>query len=137
MSDQEQVLEANRLFYRAFESLEIEKMEQVWLQVPHIVCVHPGWRRLSGWGPVMESWERIFQSTFEMKFDLTDVDVMIRGDVAVVVVQENLTQRGYDGSSRSVVQATNVFERAGNRWYLVLHHGSPVAAPSEHEPPMQ
>jgi len=137
MSDQEQVLEANRLFYRAFESLEIEKMEQVWLQAPHIVCVHPGWRRLSGWGPVMESWERIFQSTFEMKFDLTDVDVMIRGDVAVVVVQENLTQRGYDGSSRSVVQATNVFERAGNRWYLVLHHGSPVAAPSEHEPPMQ
>ena len=137
MSDQEQVLEANRLFYRAFESLEIEKMEQVWLQAPHIVCVHPGWRRLSGWGPIMESWERIFQSTFEMKFDLTEVDVMLRGDLAVVVAQENLTQRGYDGSSRSVVQATNVFERSGNRWYLVLHHGSPVAAPSEHDPPIQ
>jgi ketosteroid isomerase-like protein len=137
MSDQEQVLEANRLFYSAFESLEIEKMEQVWLQAPHIVCVHPGWRRLSGWGPIMESWERIFQSTFEMKFDLTDADVMVRDNLAVVVVQENLTQRGYDGSSRSVVQATNVFERAGNRWYLVLHHGSPVAAPADHEPPIQ
>lgn len=137
MSDQEQVLEANRRFYQAFESLEIEKMEQIWLQAPHIVCIHPGWRRLSGWGPIMESWERIFQSTFEMKFDLTDAEVTLRGDIAIVVVQENLTQRGYDGGTRSVVQATNVFERTGNRWYLVLHHGSPVAAPSEHDPPIQ
>lgn len=137
MSDQEQVLEANRAFYQAFESLEIEKMEQVWLQAPHIVCIHPGWRRLSGWGPIMETWERIFESTFEMKFDLTDVEVTLRGDLAIVVVQENLTQRGYDGTTRSVVQATNVFERTGNRWYMVLHHGSPVAAPSEHEPPIQ
>jgi ketosteroid isomerase-like protein len=85
----------------------------------------------------MDSWERIFESTFEMKFDLADVDVMLRGDLAIVVVQENLTQRGYDGTTRSVVLATNVFERAGNRWYLVLHHGSPVAAPAEHEPPIQ
>ncbi len=137
MSDQEQVLEANRAFYQAFESLEIEKMERVWLQAPHIVCIHPGWRRLSGWGPIMETWERIFESTFEMKFDLSDVEVTLRGDLAVVVVQESLTQRGYDGTTRSVVQATNIFERTGNRWYLVLHHGSPVATPSEHDPPIQ
>ena len=137
MSDREQVLEANRAFYQAFESLEIEKMEKMWLQEPHIVCIHPGWRRLSGWGPIMNSWERIFESTFEISFELSDVDVMVRGDVAVVVAQENLTQRGYDGTMRGVVMSTNVFERVGNRWYLVLHHGSPVAAPSEHEPPIQ
>ena len=137
MSDREQVLEANRAFYQAFESLEIEKMEKMWLQEPHIICIHPGWRRLSGWGPIMNSWERIFESTFEISFELSDVDVMVRGDVAVVVAQENLTQRGYDGTMRGVVMSTNVFERVGNRWYLVLHHGSPVAAPSEHEPPIQ
>ncbi len=137
MSDREQVLEANRAFYQAFQSLEIEKMERVWLQEPHIVCIHPGWRRLSGWGPIMHSWERIFESTFEMSFELSDVEVMLRSDLAVVTVQENLTQRDYDGMSRTVVMATNVFERVGSRWYLVLHHGSPVAAPSEHEPPIQ
>ncbi len=137
MSDREQVLEANRAFYAAFQSLQIERMESVWLREPHIVCIHPGWRRLSGWGPIMDSWERIFQSTFEIKFELSEVDVTIRGDLAVVTVQENLTQRDYDGMARAAVMATNVFERVGNRWYLVLHHGSPVAAPSEHEPPMQ
>ncbi len=138
MSDQEQVLEANRAFYRAFESLEVEKMQEVWLQAPHIICVHPGWRRLSGWGPVMNSWERIFESTFEMSFDLKDIEVILSGDLAVVVVvEEDLTQRGYDGVVRSVVLATNVFERVGTRWFLVLHHGSPVAAPAEEEPPIQ
>ncbi len=137
MSDREQVLEANRAFYQAFQSLEIEKMERVWLQEPHIVCIHPGWRRLSGWGPIMETWERIFESTFEMSFELSDVEVMLSGDLAVVTVQENLTQRDYDGMARTVVMATNVFERVGSRWCLVLHHGSPVAAPSEHEPPIQ
>ena len=137
MSDREQVLEANRGFYQAFESLEIERMESVWLQEPHIVCIHPGWRRLSGWGPIMNSWERIFESTFEIKFELSEVEVMLRSDVAIVVVQENLTQRDYDGMARTLVMSTNVFERVGSRWYLVLHHGSPVAAPSEHEPPIQ
>ena len=40
---------------------------------------------------------------------------MITGDLAVVVVEENLTQRGYDGTQRSQVIATNVFERVGTR----------------------
>jgi ketosteroid isomerase-like protein len=137
MSDQDTVIEANRAFYRAFETLEVENMEEVWLKATHIVCIHPGWRRLEGWGPIMQSWERIFDSTFGMNFELVEVEVIIRGDLAVVVVEENLTQRGYDGIAKSQVMATNVFEKVGQRWYLVLHHGSPVAVPAEEEPPIQ
>jgi len=137
MSDSKAVLEANRAFYRAFESLDIEKMAEVWLKEPHIVCIHPGWPKLSGWGPVMNSWERIFDNTFEMKFELTENEVIISGDLAVVVVQENLSQSNYDGHSRSQALATNVFERSGDKWWLVLHHGSPVIAPHEEEPQLQ
>src|ERR1700752_4391017 len=108
MSDREAVLEANRAFYRAFESLDVAQMERVWLRDQRIVCVHPGWRRLSGWGPIMTSWERIFQSAFEMRFELGDPQVTVSGNLAVVLVEENLTQRGYDGASRSLVLATNV-----------------------------
>ena len=53
MSEHEAVVEANRKFYRAFESLDLENMEKVWLKDRQIVCIHPGWRKLSGWGPVM------------------------------------------------------------------------------------
>jgi ketosteroid isomerase-like protein len=136
MSDQEAVRRANRGFYDAFETLEVEQMERVWLQEPHIVCIHPGWRPLSGWGPVMHSWERIFDSTFEMKFEVSEVQLRINGDLAIIVVQENLTQRGYDGIVKSTVLATNVFERRGGEWKMVLHHGSPVAMPAD-EPPIQ
>jgi len=136
MSDKEAVRSANRAFYDAFETLEVERMERIWLQEPHIVCIHPGWRPLSGWGPIMHSWERIFDSTFEMKFDIAEIQLLLHGDVAIVVVQENLTQRGYDGIARSTVLATNVFERVGQKWMLVMHHGSPVMQPAE-EPPLQ
>ena len=62
---------------------------------------------------------------------------MISGDLAVVVVEEELTQRGYDGVSRAQVLATNVFERVGDKWFMILHHGSPVLAPPSDDPPLQ
>jgi ketosteroid isomerase-like protein len=137
MSDRDAVLKANEGFYEAFQSLDAEKMEKVWARDPSIICIHPGWRKLSGWGPIMSSWERIFENVFEMKFELGDTDVSISGDLAVVVVEENLTQRGYDGISRSQVMATNVYERIGDAWFMVMHHGSPVIAPPDDEPPLQ
>ena len=137
MSDREAVLAANRAFYDAFESLDAEKMETVWLRDPRIICIHPGWRKLSGWGPIMSSWERIFDNTFEMKFELGEMEVMISGDLALVVVEEGLTQRGYEGTQKSQVLATNVFERVCQRWFLVMHHGSPVISPADDEPPLQ
>ena len=100
MSDRESVLAANRAFYDAFESLDAEKMEAVWLKDPRIICIHPGHRKLSGWGPIMASWEGILDNVFEMKFELGEIEVMISGDLAIVVVEENLTQRGYDGTQR-------------------------------------
>ena len=137
MSDRESVLAANRAFYDAFESLDAEKMEAVWLKDPRIICIHPGHRKLSGWGPIMASWEAILDNVFEMKFELGEIEVMISGDLAIVVVEENLTQRGYDGTQRVNVLATNVFERVGNAWFMVMHHGSPVVATPDDEPPLQ
>jgi len=137
MSDREAVIQANRNFYRAFESLDIENMEKVWLKDRQIVCIHPGWRKLAGWGPVMESWERIFEGVFEMKFDIGDVDVIMTGELAVLVVEENLTQRNYDGTMKTQVLTTNVFERVGNEWFMVMHHGSPVMEPPGSEPQLQ
>ena len=137
MSNHEALIEANQAFYKAFESLDIEQMENLWLRDPKIVCIHPGWRRLTGWGPIMESWERIFDGVFEMKFELNELHLIAGADLGVVVTEENLTQRGYEGTMRTQVLATNIYERVGNKWLLVLHHGSPVVQPSEDEPPMQ
>ncbi len=86
----------------------------------------------------MQSWERIFEGVFEMKFEIGDVDVTIdRRSRRVIVVEENLTQRGYDGIMKTQVLTTNVFEKVGNEWFLVMHHGSPVMEPPGSEPQLQ
>ncbi len=139
-SESDDVRLANDSFYRAFESLEAARMGEVWLHSARVQCTHPGWRRLVGFAAVMESWERIFENTFEMSFDLTAVEISVAGDVAWVVCTENITSRTYDGISRSQVEATNVFERHGGRWRMVVHHGSPVVvtrSPEEPSPHLQ
>ena len=68
MTDAEAVLAANDAFYRAFESLDIDRMRAVWLNGASISCIHPGWGALVGWPAVMESWEQIFAGTLHMEF---------------------------------------------------------------------
>jgi ketosteroid isomerase-like protein len=134
-SDSEAVRRANLAFYRAFESLDANKMQEIWLHSARVQCTHPGWRRLVGYAAVMDSWERIFENTFEMSFDLTGVEISVVGDLAWVVCTENITSRTYDGVSRAQVEATNLFERHGGQWRMVHHHGSPVvSAPGSEEP---
>lgn len=136
-SDSEAVRRANEAFYRAFESLDAAQMERVWVHSARAQCIHPGWQRLAGFAAVMSSWERIFESTLGMSFELTGVEVSVMGDLAWVVCTENITSRGYDGIMQSQVEATNVFERHENGWRLVHHHGSPVmtAGPSDEPTP--
>jgi ketosteroid isomerase-like protein len=129
MDDRAAVLAANNAFYRAFESLDLARMEAVWLRAPHVKCVHPGWGLLAGWGPVMESWRRIFADALEMRFTLAEVAVEVVGDLAWVVATEHIASSDRDGRSTGIVQATNVFQRAEGRWLVIHHHGSPVLAP--------
>ncbi|MCE2485736.1 MAG: nuclear transport factor 2 family protein [Desulfurellaceae bacterium] len=129
MNDTAAVLAANRAFYQAFETLELREMEKMWLQESYIKCVHPGWPLLCGWGPVMASWERIFTNTESMRFNLSDVRVEVLGDLAWVVLIENLESSGPGGGSRSQVLSTNVFEKRAGAWFMVHHHGSPIFAP--------
>src|SRR5205809_4089948 len=100
MTDRDAVLEANAAFYAAFESLDLKRMEEVWLRAAYIKCVHPGWGLLVGWGPVMESWERIFSGTLEMRCTLTGVQAEVCGDLAWVVLTENIGSRHATTRSR-------------------------------------
>lgn len=134
-SDSEAVRRANQAFYRAFESLDVAQMEAVWVRSARAQCTHPGWPRRVGFAAVMDSWERIFENTLGMTFELTGVEVSVMGDLAWVVCTENIASRGYDGIVQSQVEATNVFERHENGWRIVHHHGSPVfTAPAPDDP---
>ena len=120
----QEVREANRNFYRAFESLKIELMEKVWLNAAGIKCIHPGWPPLFGWDDIMESWNRIFQHTNYMEFDLGDETIFVDQDLAVVSNAENLVSANMGKTASGQVQATNVYRRHDGEWLMIVHHVS-------------
>jgi len=72
-------------------------------------------------------------NTSYIQFFLTDVDVQVSGDVAVVTCSENILTPGpadadaVFGGSRAV--CTNVFRRTPAGWRMWIHHASPVLSP--------
>jgi uncharacterized protein (TIGR02246 family) len=123
--DEEAVRAANQHFYRAFESLDLDSMDTAWWHDGLVTCVHPGWPLASGWAAVRRGWESIFENTHQIRFEVADVQIELRGDFAWVVCIENLLSRSRYGESRGAVVATNVFRRERGAWRMVHHHASP------------
>jgi ketosteroid isomerase-like protein len=120
------VTSANAAFYRAFEALDLGAMEQLWAHGDHVKCVHPGWPMLNGWQAVRASWEAIFANTHEMRFTLTDVQVVPAADLAWVTCTENILSESEGRVGVTSILATNVFERGPGGWRMVHHHASHV-----------
>jgi ketosteroid isomerase-like protein len=122
----EEVTRANQDFYAAFESLDIARMDRIWAHQEYVTCIHPGWTLRVGWPSVRDSWVLIFNNTFSMKFDLTEIQIQVAGDLAWVICTENITSQQGEATVESRVLATNLYEKAGERWVMIHHHGSPV-----------
>jgi ketosteroid isomerase-like protein len=122
----EEVTRANQVFYEAFESLDVGRMDRIWAQQEYVTCIHPGWTLRVGWPAVRDSWVLIFNNTFSMKFELTEIQIQVAGDVAWVICTENIANRQGERSQESRVLATNLYEKTGETWKIIHHHGSPV-----------
>ena len=132
--DRTAVREANDRFYRAFESLDLTEMDQVWAHGDDVACVHPGWNRLHGWDEVRRSWAAIFQSTSEMRFTITDVRVEVRGDLAWVHCTENIISETRGQSVDHGYPRNERLRAASRGWRVVHHHASHILAPQDPEP---
>ena len=118
------MLAANAAFYDAFEARDLDRMSEAWEHSDRVVCTHPGWNVLRGWGPVAGSWFALFSGPQHLQFILTDAVVAVHGDTAWVTIDENLLDGERVGGT---VTALNLFARTDDgRWLMVAHHGSPV-----------
>src|SRR5262249_16056015 len=123
----EEVTEANQRFYEAFESLDIGKMDEVWAHLEYVTCIHPGWTLRSDWAPLPDPWFLICNIVCSMKFVLPEFRVQVAGNMAGVICIENIpTQQSADEPQQAKVLATNLFERIGDEWLMIHHHGSTV-----------
>jgi uncharacterized protein (TIGR02246 family) len=127
--DQQSVEATNAAMYEAFESADVDRMARVWDDVAPdaVVCVHPGWPMLRGRGHVLRSWAAVMAGTDYIQFFLTDVQVSVQGDTAVVTCTENVLTEVTEGTrGAGAVVATNVLVRRADGWRVQVHHGSPV-----------
>jgi ketosteroid isomerase-like protein len=125
---------ANASFYSAFETADLDAMQDLWLDDPETLCVHPGALPVRGTPAINRSWALIMANTPYIQFFLTDVEVSVLTsdgrDVASVTCTENVltadehTDRDSFGGAKAV--ATNVFVRTTEGWRLWIHHASPV-----------
>ena len=119
------IKEANQRFYDAFGALDIDMMSSAWDPSEKALCVHPGWAPLVGWESIRQSWERIFENTTLMHFNVGYVNVTVRGDSGWVTCVKNISSVLHGQASNFGVLATNIFVRTPLGWYMITHHASP------------
>jgi len=145
-SDREAVAAANQALYEALENGDLEAVESIWLGAGEaddkggVVCVHPGWPVLRGRAQVTRSYMLIMANTEYIQFFLTDVEVEVQGDVALVTCTENILSGGEPEEEGELgplvggkVVASNLFRRTDDGWKLWSHHGSPVLTSGDDE----
>ena len=104
-------------------------MSLLWEHSDRVVCTHPGWATLRGWGQVAASFFALFQNDQHLQFILTNVAAHVAGDIAWVSVDENILS---DAQPATTVAALNLFSRSPKgTWRMVAHHASPVSADPE------
>jgi ketosteroid isomerase-like protein len=122
---------ANDELYAAFEAGDLDRMAALWVGDPvgsMARCVHPGSTVIRGVEPVLRSWALVMANAEDLQFIITDVEPVLRGDVATVTCTEIILRPGVgtDPFTSSQAVATNGFVLVDGRWRMWLHHASPV-----------
>lgn len=121
----EQVSAANADYYDAFERQDIDLMAAVWEHSDRATCTHPGWPTLHGTDTILESYAAIFDGPQSLQVILTNDHVMVEGNFAYVAIDENLVDQGGNAGATA---ALNVYVFDGDRWNMLVHHGSPIVS---------
>ena len=124
MSDEDDVLQTNRLFYSAFAGGDFKAMDALWAVDTQVACVHPGWSPLFGRREVMASWEALLRVPPPIR--LGTATAFVYAGAAFVLCLELIGD--------TVLSATNVFVERDGRWRMVHHQAGAShqpAAPDE------
>jgi len=110
-------------YHAAIESLDISKMEPLWVHESGVILVNPQNKNISvGWDAVKKNWEGAFNFFSEIK--ITQLDgpyTTIKDDVAWSTGISRAIEKSKAGAGDIDVFETDVFEKRDGRWLLVSH----------------
>lgn len=118
------VMAANTEFYNSFKIGDLGAMQALWSKGDDICCVHPGALGISGYEAVIDSWIHVWANyEFPLEIELREVRVHVRGVIGYVTCVELVKTKGSSWGGQFV---TNVFEQIDGKWFICIHHASPV-----------
>ena len=120
MNDSDAVLAANLEFYRAFTTRDAEAMDALWARRAPVACVHPGWPPLADRNAVIDSWRGILASPDSPRIACYDERVLMYGETALVVCEEEL--------AGGTLIASNWFVREDGTWRMAHHQAGQLVA---------
>src|SRR5271165_7584906 len=118
MTDSDAVLAANLEFYRAFTMRDVAAMDALWVRRSPVACLHPGWTALTDRAAIISSWTGILSNPAAPRIACYDERVLMFGDTALVLCEEEL-----DGGT---LAASNFFVREDGTWRLAHHHAGEI-----------
>jgi ketosteroid isomerase-like protein len=120
MTDSDAVLAANLEFYRAFGARDVPAMERLWAREAPVACIHPGWPALAEREAIIESWRGILANPEAPRIACFDERVLIYGDTALVICEEEL--------AGGTLIASNFFVREDGAWRIAHHQAGQLVA---------
>jgi ketosteroid isomerase-like protein len=133
MKNEESIIAANEIFYKAFNARDLDAMKNIWSSHEKVTCVHPGWVPLNGHESIIDSWEGIFKNSGNMDIQITDISVTASESLAWVSCVEKLYTIDTHGVLASKIFSTNLFQLNGGTWKMIMHHASPLPSSPERE----
>jgi SnoaL-like domain len=93
-------------------------MDVLWARQAPVACLHPGWTALSDRAAIMESWAGILSNPDAPRIACFDEQVLLYGDAALVLCEEEL--------SGGTLAASNLFVREDGFWRIAHHHAGQI-----------
>lgn len=122
-AEEQELLTANLAFYRAFQTMDYEVMDELWARRVPVASVHPLGALVRGREEVMDAWRQILGNP--------EQPLVLSGDARAVVVGSfgYVTCREIAGGTPLV--STNLYVREDGEWRIAHHHSSLVVLASE------
>jgi ketosteroid isomerase-like protein len=132
-SDVEAIKAANQAFYKALSARDFKAMQAVWANKPYVVNIGPRSKAVAtGYDEaVTKYWDNaLFNNVFsKIEAQITSVtQAQTDGKIAWVSGLEKATLHLKSGGDPLNIEnfVTNVYEKDGDHWLMVLHHAQVI-----------
>lgn len=119
-----QELNALSKFYKAFNTGDIELMEQCWLNTDEISMDNPigGIRR--GWDEIKGGYVKIFSGKAKVYVEFYDYSIHSSGNMLFATGRERGYFRNKGIEIPLAIRTTRIFTKIDQQWKQIHHHGS-------------